>query len=114
MTIFWPYILVRRIKWVAILIRVNQSIFSGASNVDSFASGKEVVKVKLPSISSMDGSQTEDSNEPVVDNSVSKDTSVSATFIKQIPELVTLSLLPKSQWQSLINLDIIKVCLYSA
>ncbi|XP_021279189.1 U3 small nucleolar RNA-associated protein 21 homolog [Herrania umbratica] len=88
---------------------VNQSIFSGASNVDSFASGKEVVKVKLPSISSMDGSQTEDSNEPVVDNSVSKDTSVSATFIKQIPELVTLSLLPKSQWQSLINLDIIKV-----
>ncbi|XP_027193066.1 uncharacterized protein [Cicer arietinum] len=28
---------------------------------------------------------------------------------KQIPDLVTLSLLPKSQWQSLINLDIIKV-----
>ncbi|KAG2249340.1 hypothetical protein Bca52824_088968 [Brassica carinata] len=27
---------------------------------------------------------------------------------EQIPELVTLSLLPKSQWQSLINLDIIK------
>ncbi|KAK8506349.1 hypothetical protein V6N12_034085 [Hibiscus sabdariffa] len=88
---------------------VNRSIFSGASSVDSFASGKEVVSVRLPSISSMDGSQTEDPDEPVTDNSVSKDASVSATFIKQIPELVTLSLLPKSQWQSLINLDIIKV-----
>ncbi|KAK8615208.1 hypothetical protein V6N13_068989 [Hibiscus sabdariffa] len=88
---------------------VNRSIFSGASNVDSFASGKEVVNVRLPSISSMDGSQTEDSDEPVTDSSIPKDASVSATFIKQIPELVTLSLLPKSQWQSLINLDIIKV-----
>ncbi|KAL4383697.1 hypothetical protein GQ457_15G029390 [Hibiscus cannabinus] len=88
---------------------VNRSIFSGALNVDSFASGKEVVNVRLPSISSMDGSQTEDSDEPVTDSSVPKDASVSATFIKQIPELVTLSLLPKSQWQSLINLDIIKV-----
>ncbi|TYI67508.1 hypothetical protein E1A91_D08G022700v1 [Gossypium mustelinum] len=88
---------------------VNRSIFSGASNVDSFASGKEVVNVRLPSISSMNGSQTEDSDEPVTDNSVSKDASVSPTFIKQIPELVTLSLLPKSQWQGLINLDIIKV-----
>ncbi|XVE99653.1 hypothetical protein REPUB_Repub03eG0218200 [Reevesia pubescens] len=41
---------------------VNRSIFSGASNVDSFASGKEVVNVRLPSISSMDGSQIEDSD----------------------------------------------------
>ncbi|XWS52353.1 hypothetical protein CRYUN_Cryun11dG0061300 [Craigia yunnanensis] len=93
---------------------VNRSIFSGTSNVDSFASVKEIVNVKLPSISSLDGSQTEDSAEPVVDNSVSKDASVSATFIKQIPELVTFSLLPKSQWQSLFNLDIIEliyVCL---
>ncbi|KAE8697073.1 hypothetical protein F3Y22_tig00110634pilonHSYRG00095 [Hibiscus syriacus] len=88
---------------------VNRSIFSGAPNVDSFASGKEVVNIRLPSISSVDGSQLEDSDEPVTDNSVPKDASVSATFIKQIPELVTLSLLPKSQWQSLINLDIIKV-----
>lgn len=80
--------------------------------MDSFASGKEVVNVRLPTISSMNGSQTEDSDEPVTDNTVSKDASVSPTFIKQIPELVTLSLLPKSQWQSLINLDIIKVSLY--
>ena len=80
--------------------------------MDSFASGKEIVNVRLPSISSMDGSQTEDSDEPVVDNSVSQDVSVSAISIKQIPELVTLSLLPKSQWQSLINLDIIKVSLF--
>ncbi|KAE8685641.1 Mannosyl-oligosaccharide 1,2-alpha-mannosidase MNS2 [Hibiscus syriacus] len=88
---------------------VNRSIFSGAPNVDSFVSGKEVVNIRISSISSVDGSQLEDSDEPVTGNSVPKDASVSATFIKQIPELVTLSLLPKSQWQSLINLDIIKV-----
>ncbi|XVE80675.1 hypothetical protein DITRI_Ditri14bG0157500 [Diplodiscus trichospermus] len=92
-----------------IYLWVNQSIFSGASNVGSFASGKEIVNVMLPSTSSMEGYQIEDSEEPTVDNTVSKDALVSATFIKQIPELVTLSLLPKSQWQSLINLDIIKV-----
>ncbi|OMO94083.1 hypothetical protein CCACVL1_06188 [Corchorus capsularis] len=87
---------------------VNQSIFSGAANVDSLASGKEVVNVKLPSISAAGGSEAENSDEPVVDSSVSQDISVSSTFIEQIPELVTLSLLPKSQWQSLFNLDIIK------
>lgn len=88
---------------------VNRSIFSGASNVDSFASGKEIVNARLPSISSAERSQIEDSDEMAVDNSISEDASGSATFIKQIPELVTLSMLPKSQWQSLINLDIIKV-----
>ncbi|GLU10485.1 hypothetical protein SLE2022_272840 [Rubroshorea leprosula] len=89
---------------------VNQSMFSGASNVDSFASGKEVVNVKLPSVSQMDGLQAEDSDERAIDHSVSEDVStVSSIPNKQIPGLVTLSLLPKSQWQSLINLDIIKV-----
>ncbi|GKV20475.1 hypothetical protein SLEP1_g30599 [Rubroshorea leprosula] len=89
---------------------VNQSMFSGASNVDSFASGKEVVNVKLPSVSQMDGLQVEDSDERAIDHSVSEDVStVSSIPNKQIPGLVTLSLLPKSQWQSLINLDIIKV-----
>ncbi|OMO58024.1 hypothetical protein COLO4_34912 [Corchorus olitorius] len=87
---------------------VNRSIFSGAANVDSLASGKEVVNVKLPSISAAGGSEAENSDEHVVGSSKSQDISVSSTFIEQIPELVTLSLLPKSQWQSLFNLDIIK------
>lgn len=88
-------------------------MFSGASNVDSFASGKEVVSIKLPALSSMGSPQAEDSDEPVVNHLQSKDASASAfsSQDQQIPDLVTLSLLPKSQWQSLINLDIIKVFL---
>ncbi|KAF2297053.1 hypothetical protein GH714_016148 [Hevea brasiliensis] len=88
---------------------VNQSMFSGASVVDSYASGKEVVSVKLPSVSSMEGSQFQDSVEPIVKRPQHDEASVLPTFSQQIPELVTLSLLPKSQWQGLINLDIIKV-----
>ncbi|XP_008391429.3 U3 small nucleolar RNA-associated protein 21 homolog isoform X2 [Malus domestica] len=85
---------------------VNQSMFCGASKVDSYA--KEVRSVKLPSISSTKGSQDEDSDEPIVDHPQSKDAPAFTTLDLQIPDLVTLSLLPKSQWQSLINLDTIK------
>ncbi|PON41112.1 Guanine nucleotide-binding protein, beta subunit [Parasponia andersonii] len=88
---------------------VNQSMFSGASNVDSCASGKEVVSVKLPSVSSTNGHQAEDSDKPVMNTLQSKDTTRFRGLDQQIPDLVTLSLLPRSQWQSLINLDIIKV-----
>lgn len=88
-------------------------MFSGASNIDSYASGKEIVSVKMPSVSAVEGSQDEDSSKPVVNHTESKDTSGLRSF-KQIPDLVTLSLLPKSQWQSLINLDIIKVSLFSS
>ncbi|KAJ0049625.1 hypothetical protein Pint_16795 [Pistacia integerrima] len=87
---------------------VNQCMFSGPSNIDSYASGKEIVSVKMPSVSSVEGSEDKHSTNLVVDRTESKDTSVSSTFNQQIPDLVTLSLLPKSQWQSLINLDIIK------
>ncbi|KAJ7961683.1 WD40 repeat [Quillaja saponaria] len=92
---------------------VNQAMFSGASNIDSYASGKEVVSVKLPSVSSKEHSQVDDSEKVkdsekvVVSISQPKD-ALGFTRDKQIPDLVTLSLLPKSQWQSLINLDIIK------
>lgn len=86
-------------------------MFSGASNIDSYASGKEVVSVKLPSVSSRKGSQLEDSDESNVIHSQSRDASSFPALNQQIPDLVTLSLLPKSQWQSLINLDIIKVFL---
>jgi len=89
-------------------VRVNQSMFSSTSNIDSYASGREVVSVKLPSISSVERSQDEHSEEPV-NAPQPKDDLDFPTQDKQIPELVTLSLLPKSQWQNLINLDIIKV-----
>ncbi|BAU03010.1 uncharacterized protein HKW66_Vig0124930 [Vigna angularis] len=87
---------------------VNQAMFSSTSNIDSYASGKEVVSVKLPSISSVERSQDEHSEEPVNASQPKNDLDF-PTQDKQIPELVTLSLLPKSQWQNLINLDIIKV-----
>ncbi|XP_057730966.1 uncharacterized protein LOC130946304 [Arachis stenosperma] len=87
---------------------VNQTMFSSTSTIDSYASGKEVVSVKLPSISSTEHSQVEELDE-VVDASQPKDAPHVPTQVNQIPDLVTLSLLPKSQWQSLINLDIIKI-----
>lgn len=86
-------------------------MFSGASNVDSYASGKGVVSVKLPSVSTTKDSQDEDSDKPITNHPQSKDISGFPIHNRQIPDLVTLSLLPKSQWQSLINLDIIKVSL---
>lgn len=88
---------------------VNQSMFSGSLNVDSYASGKEVVSIGLPSVSSTKGSAAEGSNEPKENNLQSKDSTTFKSLDQQIPNLVTLSLLPRSQWQSLINLDIIKV-----
>ncbi|CAK8533851.1 unnamed protein product [Lathyrus sativus] len=91
---------------------VSQAMFSSSSNIDSYASGKAVVSVKLPTISSTEDAQAEHSSE-LVNASQPKDapaiTPAFPTQEKQIPDLVTLSLLPKSQWQSLINLDIIKV-----
>ncbi|KAH9805535.1 WD REPEATS REGION domain-containing protein [Citrus sinensis] len=89
---------------------VNRCMFSGDSNIDSYASGKEIVSVKMPSVSSVEGCQDENSSEPDVlrTDTVPKDSFGLPTFKQQIPDLVTLSLLPKSQWQSLINLDIIK------
>lgn len=83
---------------------VNQTMFSGAPSVNSYGSGKEIVTVKLPSVSSVEGSEDVDSDKPVENNPEIQD----STRTQQIPDLVTLSLLPKSQWQSLINLDIIK------
>ncbi|CAI0428720.1 unnamed protein product [Linum tenue] len=90
---------------------VNQSMFSRSSSVDSYASGKEVVSVKLPSISATEDSHEDDHGGSNANNqSVPSEASGLSTFTQeQIPGLVTLSLLPKSQWQSLINLDIIKV-----
>lgn len=89
-------------------------MYSGAPNVDSYASGKNVVNVRLPSVSALRSSEADDDEKTQV--SENSESQTAASFLispEQIPELVTLSLLPKSQWQSLINLDIIKVCTLS-
>lgn len=87
-------------------------MYSGAPNVDSYASGKNVVNVRLPSVSALRSSEA-DADDKKMQVSENSESQTAASFLispEQIPELVTLSLLPKSQWQSLINLDIIKVC----
>lgn len=86
---------------------VNQAMFSGAASFASYGSGKEIVNVKMPSAASeKDGDKSD--NRTIFEPLESSDTSQFLNSTHQIPDLVTLSLLPKSQWQSLINLDIIK------
>ncbi|KAF6153344.1 hypothetical protein GIB67_003534 [Kingdonia uniflora] len=87
---------------------VNQAMFSGASTLDLYASGKNVLSVKLPAVSANKGSEDMDSGNCIEPQPEIKDIVCAPQFSFQIPDLVTLSLLPKSQWQSLINLDIIK------
>ncbi|CAA0817996.1 transducin family protein / WD-40 repeat family protein [Striga hermonthica] len=87
---------------------VNRAMFSAPGRGDSYGSGKEVVSINLPSLSSVGDSVGEDGDEDE-DNSREKGDGLGLPVLdRQIPDLVTLSLLPKSQWQSLINLDIIK------
>ncbi|KAL1539962.1 U3 small nucleolar RNA-associated protein 21 isoform X1 [Salvia divinorum] len=87
---------------------VNQAMFSAPSKSGSYGSGKEIVSVNLPSIStgnSLD-SNSEEADKPSPQEVL--DVRLPTIEHEQIPYLVTLSMLPKSQWQSLINLDIIK------
>lgn len=90
-------------------IRVNQVIFSGSSNIDSYASGNEVRNAQLPSVSSKERSEEQESIDDSGNQYQIKTSFSSESFGHQMPNLVTLSLLPRSQWQSLTNLDIIKV-----
>ncbi|XP_027113834.1 U3 small nucleolar RNA-associated protein 21 homolog isoform X1 [Coffea arabica] len=86
---------------------VNRAMFSGSANFESYGSRNEILSVKLPSVAPVEGSPENDSEKTILDAPL-QNTSHSTKLDKQIPDLVTLSLLPKSQWQSLINLDIIK------
>ncbi|KAL7126155.1 hypothetical protein ABFS83_14G166500 [Erythranthe nasuta] len=89
---------------------VNQTMFSAPTNkVGSYGSGKAIVSVDLPSVSSTEKKSLDnDFDKAVIIPQEVEDSSDLSVLSKQIPDLVTLSLLPKSQWQSLINLDIIK------
>lgn len=91
--------------------RVNQALFSPSTNVDNYSSGKHVRNVRLPTVSSTEKSE----EEPIHSSEDSKESKVKPYVIMdhQIPNMITLSLLPKSQWQSLANLDIIKVYFFT-
>ncbi|XP_073525647.1 WD repeat-containing protein 36-like [Phyllobates terribilis] len=86
---------------------VNQTMFSASSTVHSYASGNKIVHVKMPGVSSIEGSEVNEAGQ-ITDKSVEIQDSVEQKFEREMPDLVSLALLPKTQWQSLINLDIIK------
>ncbi|XP_073143979.1 U3 small nucleolar RNA-associated protein 21 homolog [Henckelia pumila] len=93
-----------------IYLWVNYSMFSASNKADSYGSGKEIVSIKLPSVSSLGDTSHDYDDFTKVNISLqeAKDPSHFQVLDYQISDLVTLSLLPKSRWQSLINLDIIK------
>ncbi|CAN6464470.1 unnamed protein product [Victoria cruziana] len=90
-----------------IYLWVNQMMFSGSCNMHFHGSGKEIPSVQMPGATSKG---IEDEEIPDMDNKeLATNKEPSIYLLKQIPDLITLSLLPKIQWQSLVNLDIIKV-----
>ncbi|KAK9671649.1 hypothetical protein RND81_12G045000 [Saponaria officinalis] len=86
----------------------NQAMYTGSTSIDSYASGKNVVRVNMPSTSPSENNEATSIEEGNTDDMHVEETAVKPKFEQKIPDLVALSLLPKSQWQSLINLDIIK------
>jgi U3 small nucleolar RNA-associated protein 21 len=79
-----------------------------------YGSGEDVVKVSMPSLSSSQFAEDDNSAQDVT--LISPESQPTAWEVDELPhkpqimpELVTLSLLPKSQWQSLVKLDIIKM-----
>ncbi|RWW45527.1 hypothetical protein BHE74_00048637 [Ensete ventricosum] len=96
-----PYIICRR---------VNQNMFSGCTKVESYASGEQVRNVQMPSVAPKEGSDEEKLLKARDLNQIQNAYAV-PHLDKQLPNLITLSLLPRSQWQNLTNLDIIKVSL---
>ena len=88
-------------------IRVNQDMFSGSADRNSYASGENVWNVQMPSVSSKGGEA--ESVHTSSDPDQIRNKRSASHFDSKLPNLITLSLLPKSQWQSLTNLDIIKV-----
>ncbi|CAM6100981.1 unnamed protein product [Calypogeia fissa] len=99
-----------------IYLWANRLIYS-SMDVEPSGSGKSVVHVSMPTVSSSDGTALE--NEPSEagagmerENSsliVPRKDGTSSAISQILPSLITLAMLPKSQWQALVNLDIIKV-----
>lgn len=87
---------------------VNQAMFSAPSKAGSYGSGKEIVSANLPSVSTGKSLDSDSNEANDVNPQEVQDVPQFSIGHQQIPDLITLSMLPKSQWQSLINLDIIK------
>eukprot|EP00252_Welwitschia_mirabilis_P019651 TRINITY_DN4608_c0_g1_i1.p1 TRINITY_DN4608_c0_g1~~TRINITY_DN4608_c0_g1_i1.p1 ORF type:complete len:897 (+),score=167.79 TRINITY_DN4608_c0_g1_i1:212-2902(+) len=96
-----------------IYLWANRMLYSGATEIEQFASGSKVVSVHMPTASQR--SESKDNEEDMPDVGNGKQLATTSTSVEDplpvqvMPELVTLAMLPKAQWQSLINLDIIKL-----
>ncbi|KAJ7294300.1 hypothetical protein O6H91_Y267700 [Diphasiastrum complanatum] len=95
-----------------IYLWANRLIYSGLDKPELCGSGNVVVNVHMPTVAVKRESLQEDLPGTTSDDFESKSEMVSVEDVasrSQItPELVTLSLLPKTQWQGLVNIDIIK------
>ena len=86
-------------------------IYSKATDIEPFISGKEVVKVSMRVVlSKIKYEEGKEKNIVVVDKNAKKpDISSSLTgdsySAQLMPELVTLAMLPKAQWQFRIMCD---------
>ncbi|XP_078162623.1 transducin family protein / WD-40 repeat family protein [Carex rostrata] len=91
-----------------VFLWVNQAMFSGSTNLNNYASGGDVRNVKIPQVSSKEANDGELNDKELTNQQEIKTEPIFALLDHQIPNLVTLSLLPRSQWQNLTNIDIIK------
>ncbi|KAH9300656.1 hypothetical protein KI387_012239, partial [Taxus chinensis] len=95
--------------------RANRMMYSGAEDLESFISGEQVVKVSMPTVSSRRASEDTEENNTLVADPATEKPDISNSLREDLcsaqltPGLVTLAMLPKTQWQSLVNLDIIKM-----
>jgi len=101
--------------------RANRLLYSGFADLVVQGSGKAVRDMSMPTVSaSKDGIIDEVEKMPelpaediMTSANDSHDETISVESKQITPNLITLSMLPKPQWQGLINLDTIKVVLVS-
>ncbi|KAH7352052.1 hypothetical protein KP509_19G026800 [Ceratopteris richardii] len=104
---------------IGIYLWGNRLLYSGILDYGSVVSGEKVVEVLLPMVSSADEHSNNNEDEECIKESTvqeiqkNSETSLEGELLGMcpqiMPDMVTLSLLPKAQWQSLVNLDIIKM-----
>ncbi|KAH7352308.1 hypothetical protein KP509_19G039200 [Ceratopteris richardii] len=104
---------------IGIYLWGNRLLYSGILDYGSVVSGEKVVEVLLPTVSSVDEHSNNNEDEECIKESTvqeiqkNSETSLEGDLLGMcpqiMPDMVTLSLLPKAQWQSLVNLDIIKM-----
>lgn len=91
-------------------------MYSGLTDLAIRGSGEETRVVSMPTVSiPKEGSLEEDEDmlEAAASNAtirISEDSDEDTKEEQIMPSLITLTMLPKTQWKGLVNLDIIKVC----